>query len=181
MKEHNIFLIGPMGVGKTTIGKQLSLCLSHSFKDSDKEIEDLTGVSIPLIFELEGEAGFRRREREMLDQLTQLDHLILATGGGVVLDPDNRAYLSQRGIVIYLYAAATHLLKRTSRTKNRPLLQIDNPQEKIKQLLRERVPLYESIADVKVETGRRTVKAVVKEILRYLETRRQQHIIRSAS
>jgi len=158
-----------MGVGKTTIGRQLSSYLHQEFKDSDKEIEDHTGASIPLIFEVEGEAGFRQREQEMIDKLTQMNSLILATGGGVVLNPDNRQYLSERGTVIYLYADAEHLFKRTSRNKNRPLLMTKNPKERIEQILRERIPLYESVADLKVETGRRTVKAVVKEILRYLE------------
>lgn len=157
-----------MGVGKTTIGRQLSAHLNQAFKDSDKEIEDLTGASIPLIFELEGETGFRQREQEMIESLTQMNNLILATGGGVVLNPENRRHLMQRGTVIYLYADPEQLFKRTSRNKNRPLLMTDNPKERIEQILRERMPLYESVADLKVETGRRTVKAVVKEILRYL-------------
>ncbi len=166
--QQNIFLIGPMGVGKTTIGRQLCSYLHLDFKDSDQEIEEKTGASIPLIFEVEGEAGFRRRECEMIDQLTQLHGVILATGGGVVLNSDNRQHLSERGSVIYLHAGPAQLLKRTSRSKNRPLLKTENPREKIEQLLNERIPLYESIADLKVETGRRTVRAVVREILRYL-------------
>ncbi len=169
MKNNNIFLIGPMGVGKTTIGRQLSVHLQQEFIDSDKEIEELTGASIPLIFELEGEAGFRQREQEMIDMLTQMRNIILATGGGVVLNPDNRRYLMERGTVIYLYADAEHLFKRTSRAKNRPLLMTENPKDRIAKILCERMPLYESVADLKIETGRRTVRGVVKEILRYVQ------------
>jgi shikimate kinase len=164
----NIFLVGPMGVGKTTIGRQLADVLMREFKDSDREIEDRTGATIPLIFELEGEAGFRKREGEMINELTHLQNIILATGGGVVLNQENRNWLRERGTVVYLQASADQLLKRTSRSKNRPLLQTDNPRAKIEQLLNERTPLYESVADLTVETGRRSVKSVLKEILKRL-------------
>jgi len=164
----NIFLVGPMGVGKTTIGRQLADVLMRDFKDSDREIEDRTGATIPLIFELEGEAGFRKRECEMINELTHLQNIILATGGGVVLNQENRNWLRERGTVVYLQASADQLLKRTSRSKNRPLLQTDNPRAKIEQLLNERSSLYESVADLTIETGRRSVKSVLKEILKRL-------------
>jgi len=165
----NLFLVGPMGVGKTTIGRQLATHLKRTFKDSDREIEERTGASIPLIFELEGEAGFRRREREVIEALTAADNIILATGGGVVLNADNRRDLRERGRVIYLHASVDQLLKRTSGNRNRPLLQTDDPRTRIEQILAERRPLYESIASLSIETGHRTVRSVVKEILQLLE------------
>lgn len=164
----SVFLVGPMGVGKTTIGRQLADVLGREFKDSDREIEERTGATIPLIFELEGESGFRKRECEMINELTQVSNLILATGGGVVLNQDNRNCLRERGTVIYLQASVDQLVKRTSRSKHRPLLQTANPRAKIEQLLKERTPLYESVADLIVETGRRSVKSVLKEILKRL-------------
>lgn len=167
--SENCFLVGPMGVGKTTIGKHLAQELEMPFVDSDKEIERRTGATIPLIFELEGEAGFRKREREILDELTQQQGIILATGGGVVLGEDNRANLRRRGQVIYLRAPLQQLLKRTARNRNRPLLQTANPAERMQQILEQRGPLYESIADITVETGGRGVKTVVKEILQRLD------------
>lgn len=166
--EGNIFLVGPMGVGKTTIGRHLATLLKRDFKDSDREIEERTGATIPLIFEVEGEVGFRKREGEVINELTQLHNVILATGGGVVLSAENRLWLRERGTVIYLKASVDQLLKRTSRSKNRPLLQTNNPRAKIEQLLKERTPLYESVADLTVETGRRSVKSVLKEILKCL-------------
>ncbi len=164
----NLFLVGPMGVGKTTIGRQLATHLKRTFKDSDREIEERTGASIPLIFELEGEAGFRRREREVIEALTAADNIILATGGGVVLSAENRRDLRERGRVIYLHASVDQLLKRTSGSKNRPLLQTDDPRIRIEQILAERRPLYESVASLSIETGHRTVRSVVKEILQRL-------------
>jgi shikimate kinase len=164
----NIFLVGPMGVGKTTIGRQLADVLVREFKDSDREIEERTGATIPLIFELEGEIGFRKRECEIINELTHLQNIILATGGGAILNPENRNWLRERGTVVYLHASADQLLKRTNRSKTRPLLQTENPRAKIEQLLKERAPLYESVADLTVETGRRSVKSVLKEILKRL-------------
>jgi len=168
ISARNLFLVGPMGVGKTTIGRQLANALMREFKDSDREIEERTGAAVPLIFELEGEAGFRKREAEIINELTNLQQIVLATGGGVVLNVDNRRLLRERGTVIYLQASADQLVKRTSRSKNRPLLQTENPRAKIEQLLSERSPLYESVADLTVETGRRSVKSVLKEILKRL-------------
>lgn len=161
---HNIFLVGPMGAGKTTIGKQLAKSLGWAFIDSDHEIEKRTGVRIPVIFDIEGEAGFRRREKEMIDELTQVSDLVLATGGGAVLDEENRARLKQRGTVVYLRATAEHLYNRTRRDRNRPLLQTENPKQKITELLAHRDPLYQEVADIIVDTGADNIKSVVKRL-----------------
>lgn len=138
----NIFLIGLMGAGKTTIGKQLAQYLGHDFYDSDQVMCQRTGVSIPTIFELEGEAGFRAREAAIIDELTQLDNIILATGGGAVLQADNRQHLTQRGTVVYLHAQPSLLLERTRYDKTRPLLQVANPLAKLQELYLLRDPIY---------------------------------------
>ena len=161
----NLFLVGPMGAGKSTIGRQLARALHMPFHDSDRELEGRTGVDIPLIFELEGEAGFRARERRMLEQLTALEGVVLATGGGAVLDPANRALLADRGRVIYLHTSVDQQLQRTARDRNRPLLQSADPQARLGALMREREPLYREIADLVVETDGRTVREVVREIV----------------
>jgi len=163
-KPDNIFLIGPMGAGKTTIGRHLAKSLGLDFVDSDHEIESRTGASIPLIFEVEGEAGFRRREREMIDELTQRSGIVLATGGGAVLDAANRAHLAARGQVVYLRASLEHLLKRTAKDHNRPLLQTDDPRARLQQILERRDPLYREIADLVVETDRCSVRATLNAI-----------------
>ena len=163
-----IFLVGPMGAGKTTVGKQLAKLLRIEFMDADHEIEHRTGASIPLIFDVEGEAGFRRWEKTVIDDLTQKDDLVLATGGGAVLDEENRKVLSQRGTVIYLSATAEQLYQRTARDRNRPLLQTDNPRAKIEELVSQREPLYREVADIVVETGSGTVQGVVKRIVAQL-------------
>ncbi len=160
----NIFLVGPMGAGKSTIGRQLANALHLEFKDCDHELVRHTGASIPLIFEIEGEAGFRKRESEMLDQLTSAKELIMATGGGAVLAEQNRKNLMSRGIVIYLYASVGQLFKRTHKDKNRPLLQTENPKAKLQTLMDERDPLYREVADMVVHTEERSVRSVVKEI-----------------
>ena len=161
----NIFLIGPMGAGKSTIGRQLSNQLKMPFKDCDHEIVAHTGASIPLIFEIEGEEGFRKRETAMLDELSQMEGMVLATGGGAVLREENRTILSERGIVIYLYASLDQLFERTRRDRNRPLLQTDNPRAKLEAIMAERDPLYHQLADMVVHTDDRSVRSVVKEIL----------------
>lgn len=163
-KPDNIFLVGPMGAGKTTIGRQLAKSLGLDFVDSDHEIENRTGVGIPLIFEVEGEEGFRRREREMIDELTRRGNIVLATGGGAVLDAANRAHLSARGQVVYLHASLEHLLKRTAKDRNRPLLQTDNPRARLQQILEQRDPLYREIADLVVETDRGGARATLSVI-----------------
>ncbi len=160
-----IILVGPMGVGKTTIGRRLAATLGKTFMDSDQEIEKRTGVDIPLIFELEGEAGFRRRESRVVEELTRYPNIVLATGGGAVLDPGNREYFRQRGFVIYLYATIEQLLQRTARDKKRPLLQTQNPRTRLQEIMAEREPLYNEIADLKIETGRDNIRKVVRKII----------------
>ncbi len=171
-KFGNIFLIGPMGAGKTTIGRQLAKSLGLDFMDSDHEIESRTGASIPLIFEVEGETGFRRREHEIIDELTQRSRSVLATGGGAVLDPVNRAHLAARGQVVYLRASLEHLVKRTAKDRNRPLLQTADPRGRPEQILakilEERDPLYSGIADLVVETDRCSVRATLNVIEAWL-------------
>ncbi|VAW95176.1 Shikimate kinase I [hydrothermal vent metagenome] len=164
----NIILVGPMGSGKTTIGRQLAKQLNMAFFDSDHEIEAKTGANIPLIFELEGEKGFRKRETTMLDELTQKNSVVLATGGGAVLAAENRKMLRQRGIVIYLSATTEQLWERTRLDKNRPLLQTGNPREKIDALLEQRDPLYKEIADIVIDTGTGNIKTTIKQIVAQL-------------
>lgn len=169
MAVDNVILVGPMGAGKSTIGRQLSNVLKKEFKDSDHEIVARTGASIPLIFEIEGEAGFRKREAAMIDELTAKHNLVLATGGGAVLDENNRQLLRQRGVVIYLYASLDQLFERTRRDRNRPLLQTENPRARLEQLMAERDPIYREVADMVVHTDDRSIRSVVKEILVRLE------------
>jgi len=164
MNKRNIFLIGLMGAGKTTIGRQLARKLGCEFVDSDHEIESRTGADIPWIFDIEGEQGFRARERSVIDDLTQRQGIVLATGGGVVLDGQNRQNLASRGMVVYLRASVDHLLRRTAMDRNRPLLQTDNPAQRLHQLFEQRDPLYREIADFVVDTDRRSVSNSVKLI-----------------
>jgi len=163
-RPDNFFLVGLMGAGKSSVGRQLASVLDMDFMDSDAEIELRTGVDIPLIFELEGEAGFRRRETRVIGDLTGRQNLVLATGGGVVLDEQNRQVLKSRGFVIYLQASVDQLLERTSRDRRRPLLYTDDPRARLLELLQQREPLYEEIADLIVNTDRRGVRQVVDEI-----------------
>jgi shikimate kinase len=168
MKNHdNIFLIGPMGAGKSTIGRRLARKLKLKFLDSDQAIENRTGARIALIFEIEGEEGFRKRESEIIEELTNQSGVVLATGGGVVLNPVNRQKLAERGVVVYLRAGLGQLLKRTARDTKRPLLNTDNPRERIKELLNTRTPLYEEIADLIVDTDKQPVTQIVEEICNY--------------
>lgn len=164
----NIFLIGLMGAGKTTIGRQLAQALGKEFLDSDHEIEARTGVNIPLIFELEGEAGFREREAAVIDELTARENIVLATGGGAVLREENRRYLKQRGKIVYLRATVDQLLERTRKDKNRPLLQTEDPRARLEALLEEREPLYLGLADLVVSTGQGSIHKVVETIQRKL-------------
>lgn len=162
---NNIFLVGLMGAGKSTIGRHLAKSLGMEFVDSDHELERRTGASIPLIFDVEGEAGFRQREKKLIDELTQRNRIVLATGGGVVLDPDNRAWLRERGQVIYLYATVEQLLSRTAKDRNRPLLQTADPRARLQELLQARDPLYREVADMVVDTGGRSARGAEREIL----------------
>lgn len=167
-KTQNYFLIGPMGVGKTTIGRLLADLLEMSFYDSDREIEASTGADIPWIFDVEGEEGFRARESKMIDILSSKQGIVLATGGGAVLSAQNRANLKNRGQVIYLRATVTQQYERTGRDRNRPLLNTDDPLEKINELMILREPLYREIADFIIDTTRRSPKSVSQEIVRQL-------------
>ena len=158
-----------MGVGKTTIGRVLADQLNQEFFDSDREIEASTGADIPWIFDVEGESGFRLREQRMLNQLTLKSGIILATGGGAVLAEENRRNLQERGVVVYLRASIKQQVERTSRDKNRPLLQTPNPELKIRELMKIRDPLYNEIADIVIDTNRRNPRSVGLEIIRQLK------------
>jgi len=159
-----IFLVGLMGSGKSTIGRALAQRLSLDFLDSDREIEEHTGVSVSLIFDIEGESGFRQREQDIIDQLTNKHHLVLATGGGAVLDPLNRQRLQQRGIVIYLSASIERILERTRHDQSRPLLQTDNPQQTLTDMHTLRDPLYREVADLTIDTAK-PLHAVTNDII----------------
>jgi shikimate kinase len=158
-------LIGLMGAGKTTIGRQLAKSLSMPFYDSDKAIEESTGVDIPTIFEFEGEEGFRSREQKMIQKLTQLQGIVLATGGGAILREENRKLLKDNGYIVYLQCSVERILERTRRDTQRPLLKTDNPKELLQQLFEQRQPLYLSCADFKIDTGILKSKTVVSQIL----------------
>ena len=174
--KQNIFLVGLMGAGKSTIGRQLARRLNMDFHDSDQTIEARTGVDIPRIFDIEGEAGFRRREQQIIDELTRLDGVVLATGGGVVLDADNRACLRERGLVIYLKADPGQLLERTERDTQRPLLQQgDDRLGRIRQLLDEREPYYREVAHLIIDTNGLTVRRTVNNICKYLQSETPGH------
>ncbi len=164
----NIFLVGLMGAGKTTVGKSLAKALDKTFYDSDHEIERRTGVNIPLIFELEGEAGFRRREAQAIAELAAMDNVVVATGGGAVLLAENRKMLAEHGRVVYLRAGVDELFHRTRGDRNRPLLQTENPRERLQLLYNQRDPFYQEVADLVVDTGGQPVGSIVAEIETYL-------------
>lgn len=165
----NLILVGPMGAGKSTIGRLLAKELHLPFKDSDKEIEERTGANIPWIFDVEGEAGFREREQAALADLCQEKGLVLATGGGAVMREENRRALRTGGCVIYLHASVEQQLERTARDRNRPLLQTENPAEVLRTLFALRDPLYREVANLIIETDQRPPRMVVHEILAYLD------------
>jgi shikimate kinase len=164
----NVFLVGPMGSGKSAVGRQLARRLALEFIDADSEIEHRTGVDIAYIFEMEGEAGFRARERDLLDELSRRSGVVLATGGGAVLDPDTRARLRQRGRVVYLRASVEQQLARTSHGTHRPLLNNADPRGTLERLMTSRAPLYEEVADIVSNTDGRKVTTVVEDILRQM-------------
>lgn len=165
----NIFLVGLMGSGKTTIGRALAKKLNKRFVDADHEIEARTGATIPLIFEIEGEASFRQREADVIRDLTAEEGLVLATGGGAIMNAQSRAFLKGRGTVVYLRASVASILQRTSHDKSRPLLQTADPKARIEELARERGPYYEEVAHIIIETGRPNVQSVVQNILARLQ------------
>ena len=169
MISRNIFLIGPMGSGKTAVGRQLARQLKLEFIDSDAEIEHRTGVDIPYIFEKEGEEGFREREREVIDSLTLLTNVVIATGGGAILRHENQEHLSTRGTVVYLQTGIEQQLERTRHGRQRPLLYTDDPEAKLRELMQMRLPIYESLADITVSTDGRQVRAVTDEIIEKLK------------
>lgn len=158
-----------MGAGKTTIGRQLAKSLDLDFYDSDHEIESHTGVNIPTIFDLEGEEGFRNREQAMIDELTQCENIVLATGGGAVLKPENREHLQNRGTVIYLHSNIDQLLERTKKDKNRPLLQTDDPRKRFEEILSVREPLYRETADIVINTNKQSITYTVNMIIKELD------------
>lgn len=163
-RQSRIFLVGPMGAGKTTIGKRLAKALRKSFIDTDQELERRTGASVALIFDVEGESGFRAREKRIIDELSELDDVVMATGGGAVLDPANRMALSNRGFVVYLHAPVDQLVDRTRRDANRPLLDTDNPGARLREIMEIREPLYQEVADLVVDTGKLNMQDVLKKI-----------------
>jgi len=168
-KYKNIYLIGLMGSGKTTLGKILSKKLDKSFYDSDQVIEETLGVDVPMIFEYEGEAGFREREKDILKELVSKKNIVLATGGGIILSESNRDLLSENGIVIYLKSHQKDLILRMKNDKTRPLLKNGNIEEIIKKLCKEREPLYEEIADFEIMTKNKRIHEIVNEIIRVIK------------
>jgi shikimate kinase len=170
LAKPNLFLVGPMGSGKSAVGKQLARLLRLPFYDSDAEIERRTGVDIPFIFEKEGEAGFRERERETIDILTARHNIVLATGGGAVLLPENRKVLAERGRVVYLQTSVAQQVERVRQGRSRPLLSNVDPSIKLAELMRLRAPLYAEIADVTVSTDNRKVRSVAEDVLRELDS-----------
>ncbi|MEH0667827.1 shikimate kinase AroK [Vibrio scophthalmi] len=168
-EKRNIFLVGPMGAGKSTIGRHLAQQLHMEFVDSDTEIEERTGADIAWVFDVEGEDGFRAREEKVIEDLTQEQGIVLATGGGSIKSKENRNRLSARGIVVYLETTIEKQLARTNRDKKRPLLQTDKPREVLEALAAERNPLYEEIADYTVRTDDQSAKVVANQIVKMLE------------
>ncbi|MGN8158911.1 shikimate kinase AroK [Salinisphaera sp. RV14] len=166
----NIYLVGPMGAGKTTVGRRIAELKGMTFVDSDQEVEKRTGVDISFIFDMEGEEGFRKRERDMIAELSEQPNTVMATGGGAVLDPSTRDLLSARGVVVYLETSLEQQLARTRKSNSRPLLAGSEDMEAtLTQLMEVRDPLYRSIADVVVTTGDQQARKLAREIVEQLE------------
>lgn len=170
----NVFLVGLMGAGKTSVGKLLAKRLGKTFHDSDHVIEARTGVKIPVIFEIEGEHGFRARESSIIDELTALDNIVLATGGGAILSPANREALRSRGTVVYLRAGVDELWNRTRHDRNRPLLQTADPRARLALLHEQRDPLYQEVAHIVLDTGTQSLKSLVVRLETSLARRAAQ-------
>jgi shikimate kinase len=160
----NIYLVGLMGAGKTTVGRQLAKRLERRFLDSDQEIEAKTGVRIPVIFEIEGEAGFRRWESQALAELSRETNIVLATGGGVILAPENRRCLRDTGVVVYLHALPEVLHERTRHDRNRPLLQVEDPLARLRQLYRERDSIYREVAHLIIDDRSGAIGQVIQQV-----------------
>jgi shikimate kinase len=163
-KPKNLFLVGPMGAGKSAVGRHLARLLHLEFVDSDEEIETRTGVDIPFIFEKEGEEGFRKREVKVIDELSQREGVVLATGGGAIADPESRSRLGARGFVVYLHTSVKQQLERTQRRQKRPLLENGDKEKVLRELMEQRDPLYREISDLIIETDGRRVQTVAREI-----------------
>ena len=163
-KPKNLFLVGPMGAGKSAVGRHLARLLHLEFVDSDEEIETRTGVDIPFIFEKEGEEGFRKREIKVIDELSQREGVVLATGGGAIADPESRSRLGARGFVVYLHTSVKQQLERTKRRHKRPLLENEDKEKVLRELMEQRDPLYREISDLIIETDGRRVQTVAREI-----------------
>ena len=168
LDRKNVFLVGPMGAGKTTVGRLLGELLRQDFCDSDAEIEKATGADIPWIFDVEGEVGFRKRERKMIDFLTSKENIVLATGGGSVTAEESRRMLRERGDVVYLRASIDQQIRRMSGDNSRPLLQVEDRETQIRQLFAIRDPLYKEVSDISIETNGRNARFIAKEIHRQL-------------
>jgi shikimate kinase len=171
VKAGNIFLVGMMGAGKTTVGRLLARRMKLRFFDSDREIERRCGVSVPVIFEIEGEAGFRARERQVIEDLSRLSGIVLATGGGAVLAAANRRSLSAGGTVVYLNARPEDLYERIRQDRNRPLLATADPLARLRELHAERDALYRAVADLVVDTGAPSVQVLARALVEKLEER----------
>ncbi len=171
---NRIFLIGPMGSGKTTIGRQLARRLGMDFLDLDLELQDRCGVEVSVIFDIEGESGFRQRESALLDELTRRDDLVLATGGGSVLDEANRRMLTERGLVVYLQTSVDQQLRRLERDKQRPLLQAPDRRRRLRELAEKRNPIYESCADVVIRSSGISPGAMAAVVTRRIRDYRRQ-------
>jgi shikimate kinase len=167
--RRNVFLVGMMGAGKTTAGRLMARRLKREFLDTDHEIERRCGVKVPVIFEFEGEAGFRQREAAVIAELTAREDVVLATGGGAVLDEANRRHLAARGTVVYLHAPPPALYERVRQDRNRPLLATADPQARLQELYAVRDPLYREIADIVVDTGRQSVQNLARQLLARLK------------
>jgi shikimate kinase len=170
-KNKNIFLVGPMGAGKSSVGRFLSKQLGMHFYDTDEEVEKRTGVDLAWIFDVEGEDGFRKREAAVVADLSQLTNVVVATGGGTIITPENRDVLAARGVVVYLEVALEHQHTRVINDSRRPLLQVKNRDEVLVRLQQEREPHYEALADFKVPTDNRSVRAVADDIIGWLSGR----------